>query len=106
VDGRLANVDLAEAVSLSPSACLRRVKALEADGIIAGYRAEVDRIRAGLDLTVFIELRVEAAVPDLASYEHLLLDQIQTIPSIVSARSMFAIRTVLSRGPLPVEHWR
>ena len=59
VDGRLANVDLADAVSLSPSACLRRVKALEADGIIAGYRAEVDRSRAGLDLTVFIELRVE-----------------------------------------------
>ena len=34
-DGRIANVDLADAVSLSPSACLRRVKALEASGIIA-----------------------------------------------------------------------
>ena len=53
-DGRIANVDLAEAVSLSPSACLRRVKALEQDGIIAGYRAEVDRAKAGLGLTVFI----------------------------------------------------
>ena len=31
-DGRIANIDLAEAVSLSPSACLRRVKALEASG--------------------------------------------------------------------------
>ena len=51
VDGRLANVDLADAVSLSPSACLRRVKALEADGIIAGYRAEVSRARAGLGLS-------------------------------------------------------
>src|ERR1700743_3771902 len=59
VDGRLPNVDLAEAISLSPSACLRRVKALEASGIIAGYRAEVDRVRAGLGLTVFIELKVE-----------------------------------------------
>jgi Lrp/AsnC family transcriptional regulator, leucine-responsive regulatory protein len=48
VDGRLPNVDLAEAISLSPSACLRRVKALESSGIIAGYRAEVDRVRAGL----------------------------------------------------------
>ena len=37
-DGRIANVDLADQVALSPSACLRRVKALEADGIIAGYR--------------------------------------------------------------------
>ena len=58
-DGRIANIDLADAVSLSPSACLRRVKALEASGIIAGYRAEVDRTRAGLGLTAFIGLRVE-----------------------------------------------
>src|SRR6266699_7321051 len=57
-DGRIANVDLADAVSLSPSACLRRVKALEASGIIAGYHAEVSRFRAGLGLTVFIGLKV------------------------------------------------
>ena len=44
-DGRIANIDLAEAVSLSPSACLRRVKALETSGIIEGYRAEVSRPR-------------------------------------------------------------
>jgi Lrp/AsnC family transcriptional regulator, leucine-responsive regulatory protein len=140
-DGRIANVDLADAVSLSPSACLRRVKALENSGIIAGYRAEVDRAHAGLGLTVFIELSVEGhsmetaarieqaltaipavvacyvisgsadffaevAVPDLPSYEQLLLGQILTIPSIVAARSSFAIRTVLSRGPLPLDHWR
>src|SRR5262245_7118048 len=58
-DGRIANVDLADEVGLSPSACLRRVKALEASGIIAGYHAEVSRARAGLGLTVFIGLRVE-----------------------------------------------
>jgi Lrp/AsnC family leucine-responsive transcriptional regulator len=140
-DGRIANVDLAEAVGLSPSACLRRVKALEADGIIAGYRAEVSRARAGLGLTVFIGLTVEghsretsslieeallaipavvacylvsgsddflieAAVPDLAGYEQLLLDQVLAIPGVTEARSTFAIRTVLSRGPLPLGHWR
>jgi Lrp/AsnC family transcriptional regulator, leucine-responsive regulatory protein len=49
---------------------------------------------------------VEAAVPDLAGYEQLLIDQILTIPSIVEARSTFAIRTILSRGPLPLGHWR
>src|SRR5580700_6810604 len=58
-DGRIANIDLADAVSLSPSACLRRVKALEASGIIEGYRAEVSRVKAGLGLTVFIGLTVE-----------------------------------------------
>ena len=46
-DGRIANVDLADAISLSPSACLRRVKALEAGGIIDGYRAEVNRAGPG-----------------------------------------------------------
>ena len=140
-DGRIPNVELADAVSLSPSACLRRVKALEGDGIIAGYRAEVDRVRAGLGLTVFLELTVEGhsrqtsarieqalmaipaivacyvisgtadflaevAVPDLASYEQVLLDQILAVPAVVNARSTFAIRTVLSRGPLPLNHWR
>src|SRR6185312_11051999 len=46
-DGRIANVDLADAVSLSPSACLRRTKALEAAGVIAGYRDEVSRDALG-----------------------------------------------------------
>ena len=140
-DGRIANVDLADEVRLSPSACLRRVKALEASGIIEGYRAEVSRTRAGLDLTTFIGLRVEAhsratsqqieqaltAIPavvacyvvsggddfmvevaarDLANYEHILLDQILAIPEVGQAHTTFAIRTVLSRGPVPLTHWR
>jgi len=140
-DGRIANVDLADAVALSPSACLRRVKALEASGIVAGYHAEVSRVAAGLGLTVFIGLKVEghshetserierallaipavvacymvsgtedflveAAVPDLAGYEQLLLGRLLTIPSVIEARSTFAIRTILSRGPVPLDHWR
>src|SRR6266571_7530607 len=140
-DGRIANIDLAEAVSLSPSACLRRVKALEASGIIEGYRAEISRTRAGLGLTAFIGLKVEGhsrevsqqveqaltAIPavvachvitggddfmvevaarDLADYERVLLDQILAIPAVVTAHTTFAIRTVLSRGPLPLTHRR
>jgi Lrp/AsnC family leucine-responsive transcriptional regulator len=49
---------------------------------------------------------IEAAVPDLDGYEKLLLDRILAIPGVTEARSTFAIRTVLSRGPLPLEHWR
>lgn len=136
-EGRIANVDLAERVSLSPSSCLRRTKALETSGLIAGYRAELDRNRLGLGLTVFLSLRVdqhsratsriieealtaipavvachvvsgeadflvEAAVPDLAAYESLLLDHVLAIDAVTDARSTFAIRTVMSRGPLPV----
>ncbi|WP_033222598.1 Lrp/AsnC family transcriptional regulator [Kitasatospora phosalacinea] len=138
--GRTPNVDLAEAVRLSPSSALRRTKALEADGVIAGYRAELDRDRVGLGLTVFVALRVEQhsretsrhieeslcaipavvachvvsgeadflveiAVPDLATYEQVLLDEILAVGPVRDARSTFAIRTVRSRGPLPLDHW-
>src|SRR5215470_11600179 len=101
-DGRIANVDLADAISLSPSACLRRVKALEASGIIAGYRAEVSRPKAGLGLTVFIGVRVSGHSQDTSvQIEQALL----AIPAVIEAQSTFAIRTILSRGPVPLEHW-
>ncbi len=58
-DGRLSNVALADKVGLSPSPCLRRVKRLEEAGVIAGYRAVIDRERVGLDLTVFVEVSAE-----------------------------------------------
>jgi Lrp/AsnC family transcriptional regulator, leucine-responsive regulatory protein len=80
-DGRIANVDLADAIALSPSACLRRVRTLEASGIIEGYRAEVSRSRAGLGLTVFIGLKVEGHSQETSSQiEQALL----AIPAIVA----------------------
>jgi Lrp/AsnC family leucine-responsive transcriptional regulator len=59
-DGRISNAALAEQLHLSPSPCLRRLRALEHDGVIAGYRAELDRARLGLGLTVFVEMKVDA----------------------------------------------
>jgi Lrp/AsnC family transcriptional regulator, leucine-responsive regulatory protein len=58
-DGRISNVELAERVNLSPSPCLRRLKRLEEDGLIAGYSAVLDRRKVGLGLTVFVELKIE-----------------------------------------------
>lgn len=58
-DGRLSNVDLAERVGLSPSPCLRRVKRLEEEGYIAGYKARVDRRRLGLGMTIFVGVKVD-----------------------------------------------
>jgi Lrp/AsnC family leucine-responsive transcriptional regulator len=58
-DGRLSNVELAERVGLSPSPCLRRVKRLEEEGYIAGYKAKVDRRRLGLGMTVFVGVKVD-----------------------------------------------
>ena len=57
-DGRLANVELAERVNLSPSACLRRVRNLEQSGVIAGYRAQIDpkAVGRGFQITVHATL--------------------------------------------------
>ena len=57
-NGRLTNAELAERVHLSPSACLRRVQRLERDGVIAGYRAEVDAERLGLGLQAFVRVQL------------------------------------------------
>jgi Lrp/AsnC family leucine-responsive transcriptional regulator len=58
-EGRISNAALAERLHLSPSPCLRRLRALEREGVITGYRASLDRVRLGLGLTVFVELKVE-----------------------------------------------
>jgi len=59
-EGRLSNVDLAQRVNLSPSACLRRVQRLEADGVISGYRAELDPAKLGLGLRAFVRVQLRS----------------------------------------------
>ncbi|HWH39937.1 MAG TPA: Lrp/AsnC family transcriptional regulator [Usitatibacter sp.] len=58
-DGNLTNLELAEKVSLSPSACLRRVRALEEAGVIRRYVAIVDPKRVGLGLMAFVNVKLE-----------------------------------------------
>lgn len=53
-DGRLTNLELADRVGLSPSACLRRVQDLERKGIIKGYRAVLDREQLGAGFAAFV----------------------------------------------------
>jgi len=56
--GRQTNAELAERVHLSPSACLRRVQRLEREGVIAGYRVELDPERLGLGLQAFVRVQL------------------------------------------------
>jgi len=53
-DGRISNLALAERVGLSPSACLRRVTALERSGVIRGYRAVLDPVRMGVGFVAYV----------------------------------------------------
>ncbi len=59
-NGRLTNAELAEATGLSVSACHRRVKQLEARGVIAGYTAIVDRARAGLSVLAYVIVKLDS----------------------------------------------
>jgi Lrp/AsnC family transcriptional regulator, leucine-responsive regulatory protein len=65
-DARLSNVELADRVGLSPSPCLRRVKRLERDGVIEGYRAVLSRDRVGLGFSAFLAVKIEAHANDRA----------------------------------------
>lgn len=53
-NGRIPNIELAERVGLSPSACLRRVQELERSGVISGYRAVLDRTAMGKGFVAYI----------------------------------------------------
>ena len=58
-EGRLTNAELAERVGLSPSACHRRVRALEESGIISEYVALLDAEALGYGLTVVVSVTLE-----------------------------------------------
>lgn len=69
-DGRINNQDLADRIGLSPSPCLRRVKALEESGLIVGYRALLDARKLGLTLTALIHISMDLHTPErFANFE-------------------------------------
>jgi len=63
-DGRISNQDLADRIGLSPSPCLRRVRALEEAGIITGYRAMLDAGKLGLDLLAVLSISMDRHTPE------------------------------------------
>jgi len=64
-DGRMAIVDLAARVGLSPTATTERVKRLTRDGFILGYSARLNPDRLGRGLLVFIEVKLDRTTPDV-----------------------------------------
>lgn len=63
-DARISNAELAQRVGLSPSPCLRRVRQLEADGIIRRYAAIIDAKSVGLPISVFVRVSLHSQVRD------------------------------------------
>ncbi len=69
-DGRMTNVELAKRVGISAPPCLRRVRALEEQGFIRGYHADVDARELGFEVQVFVSVGLQSqAESDLRAFE-------------------------------------
>jgi Lrp/AsnC family leucine-responsive transcriptional regulator len=129
VDGRIANQDLADRIGLSPSPCLRRVRALEESGLILGYRLSLialvhismDRHTperfANFEASVAVlpevlecllitgqdaDYQIKVAVKDMDHYQALLLNKLTRIDGVTGVHSSFVLRRVIDRTALPV----
>ncbi len=97
-NARLSNVDLARQVGLSPSPCLRRVRALEDAGVIRRYATLVDQAEVGLPVSVFVSVSLERQIETaLETFE----EAIQTRPEVMECYLMtgtadYMLRVVVS----------
>ncbi|AGT94238.1 Lrp/AsnC family transcriptional regulator [Rhodococcus qingshengii] len=87
-DSSLTNTELADLVGLTPSPCLRRVKKLEADGIITGYRAIVSQEALGRGFQVIVT--AEIGVNDQATIED-FESQVAAFDEVIECRRLFGI---------------
>lgn len=84
-DARLTTAELATRVALSASPCWRRLKRLEADGVIRGYRAQLDADRLGWGVTAFVHVMLESHSAQLgAQFEAAVL----AIPEVVACHNV------------------
>ena len=74
-NGRIANVDLAKQVNLTPTPCLERVKRLEKEGFITQYVALLDPVKANAALCAYIEVQLDSTTTDaIRSFNQKMLE--------------------------------
>ena len=83
-EGRLTNAELAERVNLSPSQCSRRRQRLEAEGVIVGYHARLDRAALGIGVVSVISVTSATHDPDNARHLAKLFDGAPEVLEAVS----------------------
>jgi DNA-binding Lrp family transcriptional regulator len=81
-DGRISNLDLAEKVFLSPSSCLRRVRALEEGGVIKRYGAILDAEALGLELEAFVQVTMRH---DVERWHEGFIEALRNWPEVVGS---------------------
>ena len=74
-NGRISNIELADRVGLSPSACLRRVQELEKSGVIKGYRAVLNHETLGMGFTAYLAIGLaDHTMPSQIAFEKAMQD--------------------------------
>lgn len=96
-NARITNAELAERVGLSPTPCLRRLRRLEADGIIKGYRTDVNRDVLGLAVTVVILVKLEKEdEASLRAFEDIAMRRPEIMECLlVTGKYDYVLRVVL-----------
>jgi len=97
-DGHISNQTLAEQIGLSPSPCLRRVKALEQSGMIEGYRAVVNAKQLGLTLMALIHISMDQHTPErFANFEKKIseLDEVLECLLITGQAADYQLKVVV-----------
>jgi len=85
LDGRITNVELAQQVNISESACLRRVRQLEEAGIIDRYVMLVDQARAGYPSDVYVQISLHRQqAEDLERFER----AVREVPEVMECHLM------------------
>ena len=97
-DARMTNAELAKRVGLSPSPCLRRVKALEAAGIIKRYVGIVDARAVGLPISAFVSVSLSSQHSDgLEAFQ----SRVTTYPEVMECYLMTGTSDYLMRVVVP-----
>ena len=114
-NARISNVELANAVGLSPSACLRRVTILEKSGVIDGYHAQLNAAEfeaAAADipqvLACFLiagesDYILRVAARDVGDFGRLHAERLSALPHVLRMESSFVMRDVFTRSLAPSE---
>ena len=97
-NGRISNLELADRIGLSPSACLRRVQELERSGVITGYRAVLDREKLGIGFIAYIAVGLsDHTVPPQEKFEAAM----RAAPAVRECQNVAGIFEYLLRVELP-----
>ena len=97
-DARISNAALAEAVGLSPSPCLRRLRALEAAGVIRRYAALLEPAEVGLPISVFVQVTLERQIDRaLETFETAIQDRPEVMECyLMTGDADYLLRVVVS----------